>query len=52
MKCLESLRHSDGLDQRQELKKRIKEAERGGNVNGAMALMKELQQLERGSDRV
>ena len=47
MQCLESLRRSDDLHRRQELKVRIKEAERTGNLTEALRLAQELQRLER-----
>jgi DNA primase len=45
--CLESLRRSDDLHRRQELKARIKEAERAGNLAVALGLAQELQRQER-----
>ena len=50
-RCLESLQRSDGTYQKQELKKRIKEAERTGNLMEALRLAQELQTLERRRDR-
>jgi len=47
VQCLDSLRRSDGLLQRQEMKKRIKEAERAGNLAEALRLAGELQKAER-----
>jgi len=47
MQCVESLRRSDGLQRRQELKKRVQEAERSGNLAEALRLAGELQQVER-----
>jgi DNA primase len=51
MQCLDSLRRSDGLHQRQELKARIKEAERAKNLAEALRLAEELHRLERRPDR-
>jgi DNA primase len=51
MQCLESLRKSDDLHQRQELKARIKDAERARNLVEAMRLAQELQMMERRVDR-
>jgi hypothetical protein len=45
--CLESLRRSDTLYRRQELKSRIKEAEGSGNLTEALRLAQDLQRLER-----
>jgi DNA primase len=50
--CLESLRRSDGLQRRQELKVRIKEAERANNLMEALRLAEQLQCLERHTDGV
>ena len=47
IQCMDSLRRSDDLRQRQELKRRIKEAERTGNLAEALRLAQELQELER-----
>jgi hypothetical protein len=47
VQCVDSLRRSDGLLQRQEMKKRIKEAERAGNLAEALRLAGELQKAER-----
>jgi DNA primase len=47
MQCLDSLRRSDRQQRVQELKRRIKEAERTGNLAEAMRLAQELQKLER-----
>ena len=47
LQCLESLRRSDDLSKRQELKSNIKEAERAGNLVEALRLAQELQNLER-----
>jgi hypothetical protein len=44
------LRRSDHLRRRQDLKVRIKEAERSGNLEEAIRLAKELQRLERLGD--
>ena len=49
MQCVESLRRSDHRRMVQELKRRIKEAERTGNLAEALRLAQELQELERGS---
>jgi DNA primase len=49
MQCLDSLRRSDRLQRVQELKRRIKEAERTGNLAEALRLAQELQKLERGA---
>jgi DNA primase len=46
-KCLESLRRSAEQVRRQELKVRVKEAERAGNLAEALRLAQELQHLER-----
>jgi DNA primase len=48
--CLESLRRSDNLYRRQELKTRMKEAERAGNLTEWTHLARELQLLERRTD--
>jgi DNA primase len=45
--CLESLRRSDNLHRRQEVKARMKEAERTGNLAEWTRLAQELQRLER-----
>ena len=45
--CLESLRRSDDQRRSRDLKVRIKEAERAGNTPEVMALLQELQSLER-----
>jgi DNA primase len=45
--CLESLRRSDFQQRVQELKRRIKEAERTGNMSEALRLAQELQNLGR-----
>jgi hypothetical protein len=47
MQCMDSLRRYDGLQRRQEMKTRIKEAERTGNLAEALRLAGELQKLER-----
>jgi len=47
MQCLDSLRRSDYQQRVQELKRRIKEAERTGNLAEALGLAQELQRLER-----
>ena len=47
MQCLESLRRSDYRQRVRELKQRIKEAERTGNLAEALRLAQELQKLER-----
>jgi len=47
IQCLESLRRSDNLHRRQELKTRMKEAERTGNMPEWTRLAQELQRLER-----
>jgi DNA primase len=47
LQCLDSLRRSDRQQRVQELKRRIKEAERTGNLAEAMRLAQELQKLER-----
>jgi DNA primase len=47
MQCLESLRRTDDGYQRKELKNRVKEAERTGNLKEALRLAQELQDLER-----
>jgi len=47
MQCLESLRRSDYRQRVRELKQRIKEAERTGNLAEALRLAQELQELER-----
>jgi DNA primase len=52
LQCLESLRRSDDLQRRQELKGRIKEAERANNLMEALRLAEQLQRLERRPDRV
>jgi hypothetical protein len=52
VQCLESLRRSDGLQRRQELKVRIKEAERANNLMEALRLAEQLQRLERRTDGV
>lgn len=45
--AVESMRRSDGQNQRVLLKARIKESERGGRWEEALGLMQELQELER-----
>jgi DNA primase len=50
IQCLDSLRRSDHLQRVQELKRRIKEAERTGNLPEALRLAQELQKLERRPD--
>jgi replicative DNA helicase len=52
IQCLESLRRSDREDRRQELKARIKDAERAGNLAEALGLAQELQRLERKGGRL
>ncbi|HUI53805.1 MAG TPA: DNA primase [Bryobacteraceae bacterium] len=47
--CLESLRRSDDRLRRQDLKVKVKEAERAGDLAEALRLAQELQQLERPS---
>jgi DNA primase len=47
MQCMDSLRRYDDLQRRQEMKTRIKEAERTGNLAEALRLAGELQKLER-----
>jgi hypothetical protein len=47
MQCVDSLRRSNDLQQRQEMKTRIKEAERTGNLAEALRLAGELQKSER-----
>ena len=47
MQCLDSLRRSDYQQRVQELKRRIKEAERTRNLAEALRLAQELQKLER-----
>jgi DNA primase len=49
--CLESLRRSDDLYKQQELKARIKEAERAGNLEEALRLTQELPRLQRRNGR-
>jgi DNA primase len=49
--CLESLRRSDDLYKQQELKARIKQAERTGNLEEALRLTQELPRLQRPSGR-
>jgi DNA primase len=46
-KCIESLRRSADQFRRRELKVRVKEAERAGNLTEALRLAQELQRLER-----
>ena len=46
IQCLESLRRSDSLHRRQDLKMKVKEAERTGNLAEALRLAQELQKLE------
>jgi DNA primase len=48
--CLESLLRSGEHDRRAQLKARIREAERAGNLAEALRLAKELQELERASE--
>ena len=45
--CFESLRRSDEQLQREELKARVKQAERAGNLEEALRLAEELRQIER-----
>jgi DNA primase len=52
IQCLESLRRCDREDRRQELKARIKDAERAGNLAEALGLAQELQRLERKGGRL
>jgi hypothetical protein len=47
MQCLDSLRRSDQQQRVQELKRRVKETERSGNLAEALRLAQELQGLER-----
>jgi hypothetical protein len=51
LQCLESLRRSDNLHGRQELKARMKEAERTGNLAEWKRLAQELQEMERRTAR-
>src|SRR5579875_1525270 len=46
-RCLESLLRSEGQLRRAELKARVKQAERAGNVREALRLAEELERLER-----
>jgi DNA primase len=48
--CLESLQRSGQSDRRAQLKARIREAERAGNLAEALRLAKELQKLERAGE--
>jgi hypothetical protein len=45
--CLESLLRSDERDRRTQLKTRVKDAERTGNLAEALRLARELQEFER-----
>jgi DNA primase len=51
MRCLERLRRSDYQNRLQDLKRRIKEAERVRDLSEGFRLMQELQDLERRPDR-
>jgi DNA primase len=48
--CLESMRRSDDRLQRAQLKTRVKEAERAGNLSEALRLAAELQTMERSTE--
>ena len=48
--CVDSLRRSGELDRKADLKRRIKEAERAGNVSEALRLAAELQQPGRAGE--
>ena len=47
LRCLESLEMEDRIQARNELKGRIRAAERSGQFEEALQLMKELEQLDR-----
>jgi hypothetical protein len=47
LQCLDSLRRSDYQQRVQELKRRIKETERSGNLAEALRMAQELQSMER-----
>jgi DNA primase len=50
IECLRALQHGNRRAQRAELKRRIQQAERDGNLEEAIRLMEELRRLERDSE--
>lgn len=51
LSCLESLEHDDHGQLRNEIKGRIRAAERSGRLEEALQLMKQLEELDRGGNR-